>query len=110
MSLRVTRSDRHALPCPTDLAKLRVPGRLSPQEDSEGGGLGPLGDIDNLLQTGDAKGDVLGRHTGIVESVERHLGSRFSQRLRRKGTHHLPWLGLWGGMDTLSHGSHMTLT
>ena len=83
-------------PHSADLAVLRVPGGLSPQEDGEGGGLGPLGDVNDLLQAGDPEGHVLGRHTGVVEGVEGHLGGRFSQRLGGQGPHHLPRLGLHG--------------
>ena len=79
-----------------DLAVLGVPGGLSPQEDGEGGGLGPLGDVNDLLQPGDPEGHVLGGHAGVVEGVEGHLGGRFSQRLGGQGPHHLPRLGLHG--------------
>ena len=53
----------------TNLAFLCVSGSLTPQEDGEGGSLGPLGDVDDLLQSRYPESDVLGRYSGIVEGV-----------------------------------------
>ncbi len=63
------------------LGLLSISCGLTNQEHRERWGFGLLGDVDDLLQSGHAKGDVLGGHTGIMESVERHLGGWLSQRL-----------------------------
>ena len=43
-----------------DLALLCIPGCLPSQEDGEGGSLGSLGDVDDLLQSRDSERHVLG--------------------------------------------------
>lgn len=73
---------------------LRVARRLTQQEHGERGGFGPLGDVDQLLQTRHAQRDVFGRHAGVVESVQCHLGGGLSQRLSSQSTHHFTRVGL----------------
>lgn len=67
---------------------------LTQQEDGQRGGFGPLGDVDQLLQTRHTQCYVLGRHTSVMESVEGHLGSWLSQRLSSQSTNHLTRVGL----------------
>ncbi|KAH3663772.1 hypothetical protein OGAPHI_005175 [Ogataea philodendri] len=45
--------------------------------------------VQNLLQSRNTQCDVLRRHTSIVECVQRHLGSRLSDRLGSNDTNHL---------------------
>lgn len=49
------------------------------QVDLHDGSLNILSDVDNLLESGHAKCDVLAGDTGKVECVERHLSCRFAQ-------------------------------
>lgn len=79
------------------LGPLCVARCLTQQEDGERRSLGPLGDIDQLLETRHTQRDVLGRHTGVVESVERHLRGRLSQRLSGQSADHLTRVNLWKG-------------
>lgn len=81
---------------------LGVPRCLTQQEDCERGSLGPLGDVDQLLQTRHAQCYVLGRHAGVVESVECHLRGRLSQRLSGQGAHHFTRVNLWTQEETLT--------
>lgn len=76
------------------LGSLCVTCCLTQQEDGERGGFGPLGDVDQLLQTRHAQCYVFGRHTGIVESVQCHLGGWLSQGLSSQSTNHFTWMGL----------------
>lgn len=45
------------------------------------GGRDGLGGVDNLLDTRDSEGNVHGSDSGEMESLERHLRTRFSDRL-----------------------------
>lgn len=78
----------------THFALLSIPGCLSSKEYGERGRLGALGDVDDLLQTGNTEGDVLRRHASVVEGVEGHLRGWFPQRLGRQRSHHLTRLSL----------------
>ncbi len=46
-------------------------------------------DVENLLETRNTKGDVLGRDTGKMERVQGHLGGRLADGLRCQDSHHL---------------------
>ena len=92
-----------SLPCEQDglgmrlvphLALLSIPGCLSSEEDGEGGRLGALGDVNDLLQTGNTEGDILRRHASVVEGVESHLRGWLPQRLSCQRSHHLTRLSL----------------
>lgn len=62
------------------------------QVDLHAGSLDVLGYVDDLLQARHTKRHVLGRHTGLMEGVQGHLGGWLSQRLRRDRTNHLAWV------------------
>lgn len=83
------------------LGPLGVARRLTQQEDGERRSLGPLGDVDQLLQTRHTQRDVLGRHAGVVESVECHLRGGLSQRLSGQSAHHLSRVNLRVGEERL---------
>lgn len=70
------------------LASLSIPCCLAQEVDCQRWGLWLLGDIDNLFQTGYTEGDILGRHTSIVESVKGHLCGRLTKWLSSQGSHH----------------------
>lgn len=76
------------------LGLLRVPGCRAQEENGEGGRLGPLGDVDDFLETRHTQGHVLGGDTGEVEGVEGHLGGWFTEALGCKGANHLTWTDL----------------
>lgn len=76
------------------LGPLSVARRLAQQENGQRGSFGPLGDVDQLLQTRHTQRYVLGGHTGVVESVECHLCGRLSQRLSSQGADHFTRMGL----------------
>jgi len=71
------------------LGRLRVARKLLAQKHGERRRLWPLGDVDDLLEARHAERDVLGRHAGVVEGVERHLRGGLADRLRGQSAHHL---------------------
>lgn len=68
--------------------------RLTQKENSQWRRLWPLRNVDQLLQTGHTECYVLGRHAGVVESVQGHLSGWLSQRLSSQSTHHLTGVSL----------------
>ena len=77
-----------------NLAFFSISCGLSVEENGEGWSLRPFGDVDNLFETGYPESNVLGRHSGVVESVECHLSGGLPERLSRQRTDILTWLNL----------------
>ena len=71
-----------------------IPSRLPHKENCQWWGLRFFRDVDDLLQSRQTKGDVLGWHTSIMESVEGHLSNRFTKGLSCQGSHHFTWFDL----------------
>ena len=74
---------RRVLEARLDVLRRRAVAReVLPQRHGEARRLDLLGDVDDLLQTRHAQGDVLRRDAGEVEGVERHLRRGLADALR----------------------------
>ncbi len=78
----------------TYLALFCILSSFTQEEDSQRRCFRLLRHVDNFFETRHTKRHVLGRYTGVVKRVQRHLRRRFSQRLGGQRTHHLSRMNL----------------